>query len=171
MGIPVEKLIEANRTIKRRIHPFFVGKTCKFRDSREEVLRRVGVVGPPQMGTVAKTENPFKDSRVDLERPYHFDSGDDIRGFIGLKEIKLLLGTDYYEEAGVDDIRIMLEAAVSGPVNANVYVLGGSYSGGNSKDPNFVDIPIQYYRIPQKRHGELALTPEEINSARRRLGV
>ena len=160
----LSKLIFANKNIKRRLAVEFRGDVCKFMDGRGRIVE-TKPIGIPNCPSVSNLENPFNDERR-RDKPYFINlnvSRDKVvDGIITEEEAALILGIDYFSEARPDDINAMLDACTGGPGLANAYVLGGSHSGGNNKDPNFVNIPIQYYSIQKRIYDSLALTEREI---------
>jgi len=154
----IERLIELNRHISRRLYAGFDGGKFILVDGEEKRIR-ANPVSFPHLVTVAMG---YHLPRYE-ETPFHLGTaGASFKGWRGLLteyEALLILGKDRKSgdsssyESTIEDIHAMCNASTDGPIS-NAYVLGERRR--NIQD-DIAIISVQYYQIGQKRHKELGI--------------
>ena len=173
----LEKLIFANKHIKRNLNSNFRGKDFRFKDGRGKIVK-AEPMGLPHVIMVSTVENAYPTTFPQRNKtPYSINLNvtrdEMVDGLITEYEAAIILGVDM--EEGITqpvDIHAMIEACTGGPGYSNAYVYGGSTTFGEIRRPptgSFVVIPIQYYRISQKDYDSLALTEREIKKIKNNL--
>lgn len=161
----IEKLIETNRYLNRRLYVTVsrLKKDKHFLVDSEENEVEAGLVFPPRVIAVTGDRNPFYEWGEEFhDREFCISTGKPsyYEGYLTWREAELVLGKDSFFERNYEDVRAMIEAGTGGPGLANAYVLGDRY-GLMHNQPRHTIIGVQFYKINPQRHKELGIESDK----------
>ncbi len=156
----LEELIRWNEKINRRLYFNSKGNII---DSRGRLIDATPLYGPRVLSVPRTYHSEYMVPGFDEERPWMCDINHHC-AYLTKEEVMFVLGYDYsYKDPqAFVEVKAMLEAADSGPKNANAYALSDVLEYGIHCERGFEVIPVQYYRIDPRRHRQLSLRGKEL---------